>query len=63
MTDFFLTFMATDQLRRICNAHKILADQSEDGTNDTRCIVLAEMASTAVDFSKTGIAVRPINPL
>ena len=63
MTNFFLTFMATDQLGRICNAHKILADQSEDGTKDTRCIVLAEMASTAVDFSKTGIAVRPSNPL
>jgi hypothetical protein len=63
MADFILTFMATDQLGRICNAHKILADQSEDGTKDTRCVILSEMASTAVDFSKTGIAVGPSNPL
>jgi hypothetical protein len=57
MTEFFITFMVTDQLGRISNAHKIVADQSELGVCDPRCIVLAEMASTAVDFSKTGIAV------
>jgi RNA dependent RNA polymerase len=58
MTDFFVTFMETDQLGRICNAHKILADQSDEGVLDPRCVQLAEMASTAVDFSKTGIPVR-----
>jgi hypothetical protein len=57
MTDFFVTFMETDQLGRICNAHKILADQSDKGVLDPRCDLLAEMASTAVDFSKTGIPV------
>lgn len=57
MTDFFVKFMETDQLGRICNTHKMLADQSEKGVNDERCIKLAEMASTAVDFSKTGIPV------
>ena len=57
MTDFFVDFMETDQLGRICNAHKMLADQSSQGVNDQRCIKLAEMASTAVDFSKTGIPV------
>jgi hypothetical protein len=57
MTDFFVDFMETDQLGRICNAHKMLADQSNQGVNDQRCIKLAEMASTAVDFSKTGIPV------
>jgi hypothetical protein len=36
---------------------RMLADQSEEGVNDERCIKLAEMASTAVDFSKTGIPV------
>jgi hypothetical protein len=58
MTDFFVTFMETDQLGRICNAHKMLADQSDEGVLDHRCVLLAKMASTAVDFSKTGIAVR-----
>jgi hypothetical protein len=59
MTDFFVTFMETDQLGRICNAHKILADQSDEGVLDPRCVQLAEMASTTVDFSKAGIPVRP----
>jgi hypothetical protein len=57
MADFFVDFMETDQLGRICNVHKMLADQSEEGVNDERCIKLAGMASTAVDFSKTGIPV------
>jgi hypothetical protein len=58
MTDFFVTFMETDQLGRICNVHKMLADQSDNGVLDPSCVRLAEMASTAVDFSKTGITVR-----
>jgi hypothetical protein len=57
MTDFFIKFMATDQLGRIATNHQILADQSELGTFDEKCITLAEMHSTAVDFSKTGIPV------
>lgn len=57
MTDFFVDFMETDQLGRICNAHKMIADQSAEGVRDPKCIQLAEMASTAVDFSKTGIPV------
>lgn len=58
MTDFFVTFMATDQLGRIANNHKIIADQREEGTMDPDCLTLAEMHSTAVDFSKSGIPVR-----
>jgi hypothetical protein len=54
MINFFVKFMETDQLGRICNAHKMLADQSDQGVNDPDCIKLAEMASTAVDYSKTG---------
>jgi len=57
MTNFFLTFMETDQLGYICNTHMQIADQKLDGTLSEECIVLAGMASTAVDFSKTGIAV------
>lgn len=59
MTDFFVKFMETDQLGRICNTHKMLADQSKEGVRDPLCVTLAEMASTAVDFSKTGIPVGP----
>jgi RNA dependent RNA polymerase len=57
MTDFFITFMATDQLGRISNLHKILADQRELGVADPDCLRLANMASIAVDFSKSGIPV------
>jgi hypothetical protein len=58
MTDFFVKFMATDQLGRIANLHKILADQKVDGVRDPDCLLLAEMHSIAVDFSKSGIPVR-----
>jgi hypothetical protein len=57
MTNFFVTFMATDQLGRIATMHKVLADQKGDGVLDPDCKMLAEMHSTAVDFSKTGIPV------
>lgn len=57
MTDFFVTFMETDQLGNICNIHQQLADQMAIGTLHKDCIKLAGMASTAVDYSKTGIPV------
>ncbi|KIW67302.1 hypothetical protein PV04_06566 [Phialophora macrospora] len=57
MTDFFITFMATDQLGRIANLHKILADQRNAGVLDPDCIKLAELHSSAVDYSKSGIPV------
>ncbi|ERF76596.1 hypothetical protein EPUS_05869 [Endocarpon pusillum Z07020] len=57
MTDFFVTFMATDQLGRIATLHKVLADQKQAGVSDPDCQLLAAMHSTAVDFSKSGIPV------
>jgi hypothetical protein len=57
MNNFFLDFMQTDQLGRIAVLHRILADQKDRGTLDKDCITLAEMHSTAVDYSKTGIPV------
>lgn len=57
MTDFLVLFMATDQLGRIATLHQMLADQKDMGTVDPDCFTLAEMHSTAVDFSKTGIPV------
>lgn len=58
MTDFFVKFMETDQLGRIATLHKIFADQKDDGVLNSDCLKLAEMHSTAVDFSKSGIPVR-----
>lgn len=57
ITDFFVKFMATDQLGRIATLHQVLADQRPLGTVDPDCVLLASMHSTAVDFSKTGIPV------
>ena len=59
MTEFFIQFMENDNLGLIATLHQILADQSPKGTFDPLCIELASMHSTAVDFSKTGIPVRP----
>ncbi|KAI0856865.1 RNA dependent RNA polymerase-domain-containing protein [Xylaria cubensis] len=57
MTEFFVQFMATDQLGLIATRHIILADLHEAGTVHDECKILAEMHSTAVDYSKTGIPV------
>jgi hypothetical protein len=62
MSSFFVQFMETDQLGQICTRHLQLADQKPFGVFDPGCIELASMASTAVDFSKTGIAVSSIFP-
>lgn len=59
IADFFIQFMKTDILGLIANRHLILADVSPEGTCDAKCIALASMHSTAVDFSKTGIPVKP----
>jgi hypothetical protein len=53
-----LTFMKTDRLGQISNMHLQFADRHEKGVFHPDCLKLAELASTAVDFSKTGI---PIN--
>lgn len=57
MTNFFVDFMATDQLGLIATKHVILADVHDAGTVHDECKLLAEMHSTAVDYSKTGIPV------
>lgn len=57
MTEFFIQFMQTDQLGRVSNLHLSLADRQAEGTFDPLCIKLAELASIAVDFSKSGIPV------
>ena len=57
MSDFFLKFMESDQLGRIAVNHRVKADVLDDGTLHQDCLTLAELHSTAVDFSKTGIPV------
>ncbi|KAI5860371.1 RdRP-domain-containing protein [Durotheca rogersii] len=57
MTDFFVEFMATDQLGVIAIKHMVLADMRDSGTVDPECKLLAEMHSTGVDYSKSGIPI------
>ncbi|KAJ0965027.1 hypothetical protein J5N97_026165 [Dioscorea zingiberensis] len=52
--DFFTRNMVNENLGVICNAHVVHADLSEYGALDEKCLQLAELAATAVDFPKTG---------
>ncbi|KAK7351391.1 hypothetical protein VNO77_10806 [Canavalia gladiata] len=52
--DFFVRNMVNENLGAICNAHVVHADSSDYGALDEKCIYLAELAATAVDFPKTG---------
>lgn len=52
--EFFAKHMVNENLGTICNAHVVHADHSEYGALDENCILLAELAATAVDFPKTG---------
>ncbi|KAF8692040.1 hypothetical protein HU200_039989 [Digitaria exilis] len=54
IVDFFLKNMINEILGQICNAHVVHADSSNSGAMDAKCIQLAELAATAVDFPKTG---------
>ena len=47
-----------DLVGRISTLHLTIADQSEKGSFDSRCLDLAEMASHAVDFTKSGVPVN-----
>ncbi|KAJ6781681.1 hypothetical protein PWT90_07761 [Aphanocladium album] len=58
IANFFIDFMKSDILGLIAIMHQIVADVQVEGTNDDDCIKLAEMHSTTVDYSKTGIAVN-----
>jgi RNA-dependent RNA polymerase len=56
MKTFFLKFICSDNLGIIANAHLAIADDSPQKANDERCLKLAKMHSTAVDFAKTGVS-------
>lgn len=55
MSQHFVDFIKNDVLGRICNTHLAVADQF--GPQDQECLDLAELASKAVDFGKTGVPV------
>ncbi|KAH7524659.1 hypothetical protein FEM48_Zijuj06G0143000 [Ziziphus jujuba var. spinosa] len=60
--EFFSKNMVNENLGAICNAHVVHADLSEHGALDEKCLILAELAATAVDFPKTGkIVTMPFN--
>ncbi|KAA8521560.1 hypothetical protein F0562_012233 [Nyssa sinensis] len=52
--DFFTRNIVNENLGSICNAHVVHADLSEYKALDEKCIKLAELAATAVDFPKSG---------
>ena len=60
IVDFFIEFMNMDRLGVISNKHKIRADRKPGGTMDQECIMLAKLASDAVDFSKSGNPVSAV---
>ena len=55
MADFFINFMENDSLARIATLHQTLADHHDHGTFDADCLTLADLHSSAVDFSKSGV--------
>jgi hypothetical protein len=57
IVEFFIEFMMHDKLGQISNIHKIRADRKCEGTLNSDCILLAKLASDAVDFSKSGVPV------
>ncbi|KAI4091700.1 MAG: hypothetical protein LQ344_003940 [Seirophora lacunosa] len=65
LTTFFVRYMKNDNLSRIAVAHLAYADYMEDGVKSSKCLKLAELHSTAVDYIKSGVPAkmtRDLNP-
>jgi hypothetical protein len=58
ITNHFVDFMKSDNVGLLSNHLLILSDRLDTGTRDKDCIVIAELISNALDFSKNGIKVR-----
>ncbi|KAK4145305.1 RNA dependent RNA polymerase-domain-containing protein [Dichotomopilus funicola] len=52
---FFVLFMKNDRLPLIAHAHLATADFEPEGAKHPKCLELANLHSTAVDYVKTGI--------
>lgn len=66
VADFFVEYMRNDKLGVIANAYLAHADREERGIFSSKCMALAGLHSTAVDFAKTGIPAtfpRELSPL
>lgn len=55
---FFIDFMKNNLLGLISSKHLLIADQKDEGVFHKDALKLAELASVAVDFPKTGKKVR-----
>ncbi|KAK7616214.1 RNA dependent RNA polymerase-domain-containing protein [Phyllosticta citricarpa] len=55
---FFVEYIKNDSLGRIATNHLALADSEEIGVLSERCLTLAQLHSTAVDYPKSGIPAR-----
>ncbi|CAM6099682.1 unnamed protein product [Calypogeia fissa] len=53
--EFFVNYMVNDNLGLIANAHVVHADKEPDMARSPMCLELAQLASMAVDFPKTGV--------
>ncbi|KAL8708247.1 MAG: hypothetical protein Q9220_006824 [cf. Caloplaca sp. 1 TL-2023] len=58
LTSFFVTYMKNDNLSRIAVAHLAYADFMDDGVKSDKCLKLADLHSTAVDYLKSGVPAR-----
>jgi len=54
MIAFFVAYMKNDRLGHIANTHVAWGDRLDDGILHPRCLELAALHSTAVDYPKTG---------
>ncbi|KAL2017036.1 hypothetical protein VTK56DRAFT_2648 [Thermocarpiscus australiensis] len=62
---FFVMYMKNDKLPLIAHAHLATADREVEGAKHRKCLRLAELHSTAVDYVKTGVPAewnRKLNP-
>ncbi|KAK4130127.1 RdRP-domain-containing protein [Trichocladium antarcticum] len=55
LASFFVLFMKNDRLPLIAHAHLATADSEIDGAKHPKCLQLAQLHSTAVDYVKSGI--------
>ncbi|KAL1385577.1 RNA dependent RNA polymerase-domain-containing protein [Phyllosticta capitalensis] len=55
---FFVEYIKNDSLGRIATHHLALADWEHLGVKSPRCVDLAKLHSTAVDYPKSGVPAR-----
>ncbi|KAH9066237.1 RdRP-domain-containing protein [Lactarius vividus] len=56
--EFIVEYINSDVIGMLANRHITIADQSEDGVFDDRCMRLATLCSKAIDYAKNGVPVN-----